>query len=141
AETGPGRRRRAHARIRSQLTKVWNAVERPQALMLTVRDLLADLDVRLVTGDAGLDLPVRWVHISELLDPTPWLSGGEVLLTTGMSLDTAERQREFVARLADHKLAGVGVGPGLGLDAVPQALLRAAAERDFPGFEGPHQLP
>jgi PucR family transcriptional regulator, purine catabolism regulatory protein len=52
--------------------------------MLTVRELLKDLEVRLVAGEGGLHLPVRWVHITELLDPTPWLSGGELLLTTGM---------------------------------------------------------
>ena len=33
-----------------------------------------------------LDAPLRWVHISELTDPSPWLSGGELLLTTGMRL-------------------------------------------------------
>ena len=85
--------------------------------MLTVRNLISDLDVRLHTGDASLDLPVRWVHISELLDPTPWLSGGEVLLTTGMQLDTPERQREFATRLADHQLAGLGFGTGFKHDA------------------------
>ncbi|MBV9805522.1 MAG: PucR family transcriptional regulator ligand-binding domain-containing protein, partial [Solirubrobacterales bacterium] len=70
--------------------------------MLTVRELLRDLDVRLLAGERGLQLPVRWVHISELLDPTPWLSGGELLLTTGMQLQTPAQAREFVGRLADH---------------------------------------
>ena len=55
--------------------------------MLTVRELLQGLDVRLLTGEAAVDLPVRWVHISELQNPTPWLSGGELLLSTGMLLD------------------------------------------------------
>ena len=54
--------------------------------VLLLRDLIRDLDIRLVAGEAGLDRPVRWVHISELADPTPWLSGGELLLTTGMNL-------------------------------------------------------
>lgn len=109
--------------------------------MLTVRDLLKDLDVRLLTGKAGLDLPVRWVHISELLDPTPWLSGGELLLTTGLQLDTAKRQREFVVRLADHQLAGLGFGTGFGHGSVPEALLELAAGRDFPVFEVPYEVP
>ena len=43
--------------------------------MLTVKDLLSGLDVRLLSGQAAIDVPVRWVHISELQDPTPWLSG------------------------------------------------------------------
>ena len=109
--------------------------------MLTVRELLKDLDVRLVAGDGGVDLPVRWVHITELIDPTPWLSGGELLLTTGLQLDTPERQREFVTRLADHHLAGLGFGIGFGHETVPGPLLEAAAAREFPVFEVPYELP
>ncbi len=109
--------------------------------MLTVRELLRDLDVRLLCGEAATDLPVRWVHISELKDPTPWLSGGELLLTTGMQLNTAQRQRDFVNRLADHQLAGLGFGVGFGHREVPPALLAAAAEREFPVFEVPYELP
>ena len=88
--------------------------------MLTVRELLAGLDVTLHGGEAGLGEPVRWVHSSELLDPTPWLSGGEILLTTGMQLTDADRQRAFVARLHDHGLAGIGVGTGFAHDTVPR---------------------
>jgi PucR family transcriptional regulator, purine catabolism regulatory protein len=109
--------------------------------MLTVRELLHDIDVRVLAGEAGLELPVRWVHITELLDPTPWLSGGELILTTGMQLNTVERQREFVHRLADHQLAGLGVGTGFMHEEIPAAVLEAAAERDFPVFEVPYELP
>src|ERR1700757_2815919 len=109
--------------------------------MLTVRDLLQDLDVRLLAGERSLHLPVRWVHISELLDPTPWLSGGELLLTTGMQLDTPEQAREYAARLADHHLAGGGVGAGFKHASVPEPLLEVAAEREFPVFEVPYEVP
>ncbi|MCU0258289.1 MAG: PucR family transcriptional regulator ligand-binding domain-containing protein, partial [Solirubrobacteraceae bacterium] len=80
--------------------------------MLTLRDVLGDLDVRLLAGEANLGVPVRWVHISELADPTAFLAGGELLLTTGLTLDTPRKQREFVGRLADHGLAGLGYGTG-----------------------------
>lgn len=109
--------------------------------MLTVRELLQGLDVRLLTGEAAVDLPVRWVHISELQNPTPWLSGGELLLSTGMLLESDEQHREFVARLADHQLAGLGFGVGFRHERVPDALLAAAAERDFPVFEVPYEVP
>ncbi|MBV9001238.1 MAG: PucR family transcriptional regulator ligand-binding domain-containing protein, partial [Solirubrobacterales bacterium] len=109
--------------------------------MLTVRDLLQDLDVRLLTGERSLHLPVRWVHISELLDPTPWLSGGELLLTTGMQLETEAEEREFAARLADHHLAGLGFGTGFRHPTVPEALLEVAREREFPVFEVPYEVP
>jgi purine catabolism regulator len=109
--------------------------------LLTVRELIADLKVPLLAGEGGLDLPIRWVHMSELLDPTPWLAGGEVLLTTGMQLDTAPRQREFVQLLADTRLAGLGFGVGLAHEQVPAALIDAAEEHDFPLFEVPYELP
>ncbi|MDQ6731825.1 MAG: PucR family transcriptional regulator ligand-binding domain-containing protein, partial [Actinomycetota bacterium] len=109
--------------------------------MLTVRELLNGLDVRLLCGQAAVDLPVRWVHISELEDPTPWLSGGELLLSTGMLLQTEEAQRAFITRLADHRLAGLGFGTGFTHAKVPGALLAAAAERDFPVFEVSYELP
>jgi purine catabolism regulator len=109
--------------------------------MLTVRELLRDLEVGVLTGEPNLDAPVRWVHISELADPTPWLSGGELLLTTGLSLSTPEEQRAYIARLADHGLAGLGFGVGFGHEAVPEALVAAAAERDFPLVEIPYDTP
>src|SRR4030081_2352111 len=92
-------------------------------------------------GSPTTTLPVRWVHISELIDPTPWLSGGELLLTTGLQLDGSERQREFLARLADHQLAGLGFGTGFTHPAVPAPLLEAAHERDFPVFDVPYEVP
>lgn len=109
--------------------------------MLTVSDLLRDLDVQVLAGEAALESPVRWVHISELADPTPWLSGGELLLTTGMALDAPAEQRAYVERLADHNLAGLGVGIGFGFDAVPAAMVEAAEERAFPLVEVPYDVP
>ncbi len=109
--------------------------------MLTVRELLADLDVKVHGGEAGLGHPVRWVHSSELLDPTPWLSGGEILLTTGLQLTDQDRQRAFVARLADHGLAGVGVGTGFAHDTVPATMVEEAEARGFAIFEVPYELP
>jgi PucR family transcriptional regulator, purine catabolism regulatory protein len=109
--------------------------------VLSLRDLTRDLDVRLVAGEAGLDRPVRWVHISELADPTPWLSGGELLLTTGMNLTGADEQRAFVERLAGHGLAGLGLGTGFAHAEVPSALRDAAGELGFPLFDIPYEVP
>ncbi len=109
--------------------------------MLTLRELIRDLDVRVAAGERGLDHPVRWVHISELLDPTPWLSGGELLLTTGLQLEHPEQQRDYVTRLAGHDLAGLGFGTGFSHDTVPAALAETAEELGFPLFEVPYEVP
>jgi PucR family transcriptional regulator, purine catabolism regulatory protein len=112
-----------------------------EARVLTVRELVHSLDLRLLAGEPGLEAPVRWVHISELEDPTPWMSGGELLLTTGLQLDTPERQCAFVDRLADHQLAGLGFGTGFSHAAVPDAIVEAAQERDLPLVEVPYDVP
>src|SRR3954452_11657730 len=109
--------------------------------MLTVRGLASEMGLELATGADGADAPVRWVHISELPDPTPWLSGGELLLTTGIQLDTDKRQREFVRLLSGHHLAGLGFGTGFDHEALPPALVEEANELDFPVFEVPYELP
>jgi len=84
--------------------------------VLTVRALAAESGLEIVAGEAGADAPVRWVHIAELADPTPWLSGGELLLTTGMQLEGEGEARALVARLHGHQLAGLGFGTGFNFD-------------------------
>jgi PucR family transcriptional regulator, purine catabolism regulatory protein len=108
--------------------------------MLTVRDMVDGTGVRVVAGAAGLDRPVRWVHISELADPTPWLSGGELLLTTGMNID--DGGAEYIDCLARHGLAGLGVGTAVGgLEVVPEEMAAEAERLGFPLFEVPYETP
>ncbi|HEX2050715.1 MAG TPA: PucR family transcriptional regulator ligand-binding domain-containing protein [Actinomycetota bacterium] len=111
---------------------------------LTVRDLLSvpGLGLTVVAGAAGLDRPIRWVHTSELQDPTPWLSGGELLLTTGMGLaHSGALQRAYIRRLVGAGLAGLGFGVGFGFDAVPSSITRAAERDGFPVLEVPYPVP
>ena len=108
--------------------------------MLTVRQLSEELGLPVLAGAAGLDAPVRWVHISELPDPTPWLSGGELLLMTG---DRIADGAGYVDRLADYGLAALAIGLGVegGLQAVPPAMLEEAEARGFPLLEVPLPMP
>jgi PucR family transcriptional regulator, purine catabolism regulatory protein len=109
--------------------------------MLTVRGLVAEMGLELAVGGDSADAPVRWVHISELPDPTPWLSGGELLLTTGIQLESDVRQREFVRLLAGRHLSGLGFGTGFNHDELPPALVEEASAVGFPVFEVPYELP
>jgi purine catabolism regulator len=111
---------------------------------ITVGDMLdlPGLGLTLVAGGSGLDNPIRWAHISELQDPTPWLKGGELLLTTGMGLaGSPALQRAYIRRLVGANLAGLGFGLGLGFDEVPPAIKRAAEREGFPILEVPYPVP
>jgi purine catabolism regulator len=109
---------------------------------LTVESLIGELGLNLVSGQgAAGQTHVRWVHSTELPDPTPWLKGGELLLTTGIQLTTPKQQRELIERLADHDIAGLGFGVGFAHKRLPAALVTAAHKRDFPVFEVPYELP
>ena len=109
--------------------------------MLTVGELVSELGLELAAGAEGARTPIRWVHISELEDPTQWLSGDELLLTTGIQLDTAARQRRFVRLLSDHGVAGLGLGTGFDHDRVPRAMVTEADKRGLPLFEVPYEMP
>jgi purine catabolism regulator len=108
---------------------------------LTVESLVAELGLTLVSGQESAQAHVRWVHSTELTDPTPWLKGGELLLTMGIQLDGPKAQRELIERLADHEIAGLGFGTGFTHRKLPAALVTAARKRAFPLFEVPYELP
>ncbi len=110
--------------------------------MLTVQRLLGDLGLKSAAADAeSAERPIRWVHISELEDPTPWLSGGELLLTTGINLTGDSQQRSFVARLVEHEVAALGFGTGFDHAEVPAAVLEEAEASGLPVFEVPYETP
>ena len=108
----------------------------------TLRTVLGmpGLSVLLRSGQADLDRPVRWVAVSELEDPSPYLEGGELLLTTGLRL-TAENAREYVERLVAVGVTGLGLGVGLTHAAIPEPLLAAAQEFGLPVLEVPEPTP
>ena len=111
-----------------------------------MRQLLEDpgLGLELVAGRDGLDArgPVRWAHISEIPDPTPWLEGGEILLTTGLGVrGNPDLQRRLVEGLDARGCPGLGFGLGVVEDAVPPAMLEAAEACGLPLFTVPYELP
>ncbi|MDV7087871.1 PucR family transcriptional regulator [Rhodococcus sp. IEGM 248] len=102
-----------------------------QAFNLTVR-----------AGEEHLERELSWAHVSELEDPTAFLSGGELLLTTGVSLPAdAEAIEERVRRLVAAGVAAVGFGVGLRFDTVPDAFVAAARAEQLPLLEVPLAVP
>ncbi len=109
--------------------------------MLTVASLASDCGLTLVAGEENSGRPLRWVHATEHEDPTPWLSGGELVLTTGYNLDTAAKQRTYLELLASKGVAGMGFGIGFDHKRLPKAIRDTADKVGMPLFEVPYEMP
>ncbi|WEK60652.1 MAG: PucR family transcriptional regulator [Candidatus Microbacterium colombiense] len=114
----------------------------------TLRALLArrDLGLRLVSEPSllpadALDRPLRWVHSSDLADPTPFLAEDLVLLTTGTQFDEPGAAAIYVERLIDRGVLGLGFGTEVHRAGIPDDLLDACAEGGIPLFEVPYRTP
>ena len=110
---------------------------------VTISHLLGAPDLGLVlhTTAAPVDRPIAWVHVSELADPTTFLDGGELLLTTGLALGGGQSIAEYVRRLADRGVVGLGLGTGLSHSTVPAELIAAAETCGMAMIEVPRRTP
>ncbi|QUQ62777.1 PucR family transcriptional regulator [Kutzneria sp. CA-103260] len=98
-----------------------------------------DLALRVRAGGEHLDRPVQWVHTSELADPTAFLEGGELLLTTGLWVRSGAA--DYVRRLHAAGVAGLGFGTGLTCADVPKVVIVQADAVGLPVLEVPRQVP
>ncbi|MFD8595966.1 PucR family transcriptional regulator ligand-binding domain-containing protein [Kitasatospora sp. NPDC059646] len=112
-------------------------------MSITLGDLLSqeDLRLRLCTGGFGTERVVRWAAATELADPTPWMTGGELLLTTGLRQRSPDAQAAFVRRVAAAGAAGVGFGTGPNHPTVPVDTVAEAERLGLPVLEVPPETP
>ncbi|WP_354643774.1 PucR family transcriptional regulator [Kitasatospora camelliae] len=105
---------------------------------LTVRkvlelDLVAPWDAEVVAGRGRLDRPVRWLHVAEARDVAVMLSGGEIVLTTGVLLAGDEAaQVEYVESMRRADAAAVFLGLGRAFGTTPGPMRRAAERCGVP---------
>lgn len=110
----------------------------------TIASLLADpeLGLRLVVGEEdALREPVEWATTTEVADPSPFLTGGQLVLTTGMRLSTPRAQRQFIRALVAADSRGVGFGCGFEHESIPEALLDEARQSGLPVLDVAYAVP
>ena len=126
------------------------------AMLPTLRDLIrslgADLAPVVPAGVPAADVPaveVTAVHVSELADPTAFLDGGELLLTTGLGFQRSAAGEPpsvlwfsaYVQRLVSRGVAALAVGLGPVHAAIPEGLIDAAAKAGLPLLVVPPPTP
>ncbi|MBB5799793.1 purine catabolism regulator [Streptomyces caelestis] len=98
--------------------------------------MLAEGMPRVLAGGSQLNRAVRWVHVTELLNPADFLEGGELVLTTGMPYpEDPSELRGYVDQLADVGAAGLIVELGYRYRKVPDELVAACRTREVPLVE------
>ncbi|MEZ5161485.1 MAG: PucR family transcriptional regulator [Marmoricola sp.] len=105
-------------------------------MLPTRRSVVASASVQrsqpeVLTGERHLGRGVRWVHISEVTDLTGMLTGGELILSTGLPLASGQAG-EFIDTLIRADAVGLVVELGTHLPAIPKAALERASAADFP---------
>ena len=127
----------------------------------SLREILAlpaFAEAELLTGQSRLDEPVTWVHVSELLDAWRFLSGGELLVGTGLELArvTPEAREAYLRSLVEAGAQGLvlelvqwlqgsarrhaSVGPTHGVPA-GRVSGRSAVRGSHQGCSPPHSGP
>lgn len=123
------------------------------------------LKLRLVVptlGSPALEEPISWVHSSDLEDPTPFLDRGQLLLTDGSQFTVqpgAAKTRpaaagqqstgapnglgygEYVRRLVDHGIVGLGFATEVIHGTLPLGLEEACRSQGLPLVEVPDRTP
>jgi hypothetical protein len=110
----------------------------------TLRELLDVSELRLVASpghDHRLSARVRWAQSTELLDPTPYLRGGELVCTVGAALTDPARCTGFVRSLVQAGAAGLCFGHGDVHDTVPASLVQACHDLELPLLIAPLGAP
>jgi PucR family transcriptional regulator, purine catabolism regulatory protein len=100
------------------------------------------LGLSLVAGRQAADRDIAWAHAIELPDPTPYLDGGELVMTTGINVG-GDRATQFgyVERLASAGTAALAVDTGTTLREVPAGVLAAGDELGLAILEVPASTP
>src|SRR6476646_206753 len=113
-------------------------------MAITVRRLAEhkDLGLKLVAGRENADRVINWAHAIELADPTPYLSGGELVMTTGLKMGpTNDEQYEYVARLSAVGVVALAFDTGTNFERVPDGVLSAGDALGLPILQVPADTP
>jgi len=88
----------------------------------------------MLSGESGLEEQITWVHVAEVLDVGRLLSGGELVLSTGMELAraTPENRVAYVRSLSEAGVHGLALELVQWLQEVPPEMLQTARGLEFP---------
>ena len=108
--------------------------------MAQLSDLVARTELGLQVLGGDLDREVRWVHVTELADPRPYVREDELVLTNGVWLPATD-PATYVARIAETGACGLLFGLLAERPEAPPELTQACKQRGLPLLTLPIEVP
>ncbi|GGE05442.1 hypothetical protein GCM10011571_03130 [Marinithermofilum abyssi] len=88
---------------------------------------------KVVAGAQGLDRPVRWVHVLEIMDGSSYVHGHELILMTGVGLgNEKELKLQFVRELVESQVSALCIELIHQYVELPEKIKQFADEHHFP---------
>lgn len=97
-------------------------------------------NVRLAAGSQGIFNEFSWVNVMEILDTPDSVQQGELLVTTGFRLQEKALYHDLIPRLKSRMVSGLAIQTGYYIDSIPDYILKAADDCNFPVLEFPQDL-
>lgn len=108
---------------------------------ITVREALKIgrlRQARVVAGEGGLDRKIDYVLTIDVPDAANWNKGNELLLTSTYIFDVnPELIETIVYKLVNKNSAALAIKTGRFLDQIPQQIIKAGDQKNFPIIELP----
>ncbi len=113
-------------------------------MAITIAELLAEpqLGLSLIAGADGLGNRIMWAHTSDLPRLWEWVTGGEIMMTNGMSIPPdAAGQVELAHALVDAGASGLAIGEKMHAPQLQPEFLDACDRLPLPLINVPYPLP
>jgi hypothetical protein len=100
----------------------------------TILELPAFRGAEIICGKTHINEPVTWVHSAEILDVWRFLTGGELLLSTGLELVRASSSLRigYIKRLAQAGVRSLALELVKWITEIPEEIVRTSQELSFP---------
>ena len=113
-------------------------------MSITVSKLCANAQanyvMKLVAGKEGLGNCVRWVHLVENADVSPFLHGNEMVFMTGVGINDDGHLLRFVEELIARRCSALVINTGKYIKSIPQSVKDCCDINSLPLFTVPWEV-
>ena len=113
-------------------------------MSITVSKLCANAQanyvMKLVAGKEGLGNYVRWVHLVENADVSPFLHGNEMVFMTGVGINDEVHLLKFVEELIEKRCSALVINTGKYIKSIPQSVKDCCDINSLPLFTVPWEV-